>query len=93
MEEESKKICFSNKEEEFKAESKRREERRDTILNRLLKLISNRMKNFGMTMPWQIPDLAQDFIKCYILQYCEVLSGKATIGKSHIKTNSRIGTT
>ena len=27
--------------------------------------VSNRMKNSGMTMPWQIPDLAQDFIKCY----------------------------
>ena len=66
MEEESKKICFTSKEEEFKAESKRREERRDTII--IIKQaaqVSNRMKNSGMTMPWQIPDLVQDFIKCY----------------------------
>ena len=61
MEEESKKICFTSKEEEFKAESKRREERRDKQAVQ----VSNRMKNSGMTMPWQIPDLVQDFIKCY----------------------------
>ena len=49
MEEESKKICFTSKEEEFKAESKRREERRDKQAVQ----VSNRMKNSGMTMPWQ----------------------------------------